>query len=207
MGASGSYTQVHRLLSIETPLGADVLLLQGLTGREGISRMFSYSLDMLAHDNDSISFNNIVGQNVTITIRLADGTPRYINGYVSRFAQGATDDRYFTHYTAEVVPWLWFLTRQADCRIFQNMAVPDIITQVFGAFSVAKFQNKLTGTYPALEYCVQYRETSFNFVSRLMEENGIFYYFRPHHQRRAHRGSGGRSQRARELSACVDRQL
>jgi type VI secretion system secreted protein VgrG len=152
-------------------------LLQGLTGREGISRMFSYSLDMLAHDNDSISFNNIVGQNVTITIRLADGTPRYINGYVSRFAQGATDDRYFTHYTAEVVPWLWFLTRQADCRIFQNMAVPDIITQVFGAFSVAKFQNKLTGTYPPLEYCVQYRETSFNFVSRLMEENGIFYYF------------------------------
>ncbi|MGA2982351.1 MAG: type VI secretion system tip protein TssI/VgrG [Terriglobia bacterium] len=179
MGASGSsYTQANRLLSIDTPLGTDALLLQGLTGGEGISRMFSYDLDLLAYGNDSITFNDIVGQNVTITIQLADGTPRYINGYVSRFAQGATDDRYFTHYTAQVVPWLWFLTRQADCRIFQNLAVPDIITQVFGLFSgFPKFQNKLTGTYPTLEYCVQYRETSFNFVSRLMEENGIFYYF------------------------------
>ena len=179
MGASGSsYTQANRLLSIDTPLGTDALLLQGLTGGEGISRMFSYDLDLLAYGNDSITFNDIVGQNVTITIQLADGTPRYINGYVSRFAQGATDDRYFTHYTAQVVPWLWFLTRQADCRIFQNLAVPDIITQVFGLFSrLPKFQNKLTGTYPTLEYCVQYRETSFNFVSRLMEENGIFYYF------------------------------
>ncbi len=176
--SSSSYTQANRLLSIDTPLGKDVLLLQGLTGHEGISRLFSFDLDLLAYDNDSITFNDIVGQNVTITIQLADGTPRYINGYVSRFAQGGTDDRYFTHYTAQIVPWLWFLTRQADCRIFQNLAVPDIITQVFGLFSTfPKFQKKLTGTYPPLEYCVQYRETSFNFVSRLMEENGIFYYF------------------------------
>lgn len=179
MGTSGSsYTQANRLLSIDTPLGTDVLLLQSLTGHEGISRLFSYELEMLAYDNDSITFNDIVGQNVTVTIQLADGTPRYINGYVSRFAQKGTDDRYFTHYTAQIVPWLWFLTRQADCRIFQNLAVPDIITQVFGLFSTfPKFQKKLTGTYPTLEYCVQYRETSFNFVSRLMEENGIFYYF------------------------------
>ena len=178
MGDSESYTQANRLLSIDTPLGTDVLLLQSLTGHEGISRLFNYELEMLAYDNDSITFNDIVGQNVTITIQLADGTPRYINGYVSRFAQGGTDDRYFTHYTAQVVPWLWFLTRQADCRIFQNLAVPDIITQVFGLFSgFPKFQKKLTGTYPTLEYCVQYRESSFNFVSRLMEENGIFYYF------------------------------
>lgn len=178
MGASGSsYTQAKRLLSIKTPLGKDVLLLHGLTGHEGISRLFSFELDLLAYANDSIMFKDIVGQNVTITIQLADGTPRYINGYVSRFAQGGTDDRYFTHYTAQVVPWLWFLTRQSDCRIFQNKTVPDIISDVFGLFSASKFQKKLTGTYPALEYCVQYRETSFNFVSRLMEENGIFYYF------------------------------
>ena len=178
MGSSGSsYTQANRLLSIDTPLGTDVLLLQNLAGHEGVSRMFSFDLDVLAYANDSILFSDIVGQNVTITIQLADGTPRYINGYVSRFAQGGTDDRYFTHYTAQVVPWLWFLTRAADCRIYQNLAVPDIITNVFGLFSQAKFQNKLTGTYPTLEYCVQYRETAFNFISRLMEENGIFYYF------------------------------
>jgi type VI secretion system secreted protein VgrG len=84
----------------------------------------------------------------------------------------------FTHYHAQVVPWLWFLTRQADCRIFQNLAVPDILTQVFNLFPNFKdFRLSLQATYPQLEYCVQYRETSFNFVSRLMEECGIFYYF------------------------------
>ena len=172
-----SYSQDNRLLSIDTPLGKDVLLLQELSGHEGTSRLFSYELDLLAYDNDSIAFEDIVGQNVTITIQLPDGSPRYINGYVSRFTQGATDERYFTHYHAQVVPWLWFLTRQADCRIFQNMKPPDIITAVLDLFSNNDYRTSLQGDYPTLEYCVQYRETSFNFVSRLMEQYGIFYYF------------------------------
>jgi type VI secretion system secreted protein VgrG len=175
--ADVSYSQDNRLLSIDTPLGKDVLLLQDLTGYEGISRLFSYELNLLAYDNDSIVFSDIVGQNVTITLSSPSGTPRYINGYVSRFTQGETDSRYFTHYRAQVVPWLWFLTRQADCRIYQNLAVNDIISQVFNLFSFNDFRLSLTNTYPQLEYCVQYRETSFNFVSRLMEEFGIFYYF------------------------------
>ena len=134
-----SYTQDHRLMAIDTPLGKDVLLLQELNGYEGISRLFSYELDLLAYDNDSISFSDIVGQKVSITLQLPDGTPRYISGYVSRFTQGETDERLFTHYRAQVVPWLWFLTRQADCRIFQNMAVPDIISQVFDPFNFKDF--------------------------------------------------------------------
>jgi type VI secretion system secreted protein VgrG len=175
--ASVSYTQDNRLLILDTPLGKDVLLLQELTGYEGISRLFTYELNLLAYDNDSIVFSDIVGQSVTITLSSPSGTPRYINGYVSRFTQGDTDERNFTHYHAQVVPWLWFLTRQADCRIFQNLAVNDILSQVFNLFSFSDFRLSLTGTYPQLEYCVQYRETSFNFVSRLMEEFGIFYYF------------------------------
>lgn len=139
--------------------------------------MFRYDLDLLAYQNESVIFNQIVGQNVSVALQLASGKPRYINGYISRFAQAETDQRYFTAYTAELVPWLWFLTRNSDCRIFQNLSVPDIIAQVFSQFPSAHFQNKLTGTYPTLEYCVQYRETSFNFVCRLMEEYGIFYYF------------------------------
>jgi type VI secretion system secreted protein VgrG len=172
-----SYSQDHRLLAIDTPLGKDVLLLQGLAGNEGISRLFSYELDILAYNNDSISFKDIVGQKVTIRIQLPDGSPRYINGYVSRFTQGDTDDRFFTHYRAQIVPWLWFLTRQADCRIFQNMTPPDIVSQVLNLSSFKDFRTSLSAMYPTLEYCVQYRETSFNFVSRLMEEYGIFYYF------------------------------
>jgi type VI secretion system secreted protein VgrG len=172
-----SYSQDHRLIAVETPLGKDVLLLQELTGYEGISRLFSYELDLLAHENDSITFKDILGKKVSITLNLPDETPRYINGYVSRFTQGGSDERTFTRYHAQVVPWLWFLTRQADCRIFQNLAVPDIISQVFNLFDFKDFRLSLKGSYPQLEYCVQYRETSFNFVSRLMEEFGIFYYF------------------------------
>jgi type VI secretion system secreted protein VgrG len=175
--AQDEYSQDHRLIAVDTPLGKDVLLLQELTGIEAISSLFSYELNLLAYENDSIVFKDIVGQKVTITLNLPDGTPRYINGYVSRFTQGGTDARLFTHYHAQVVPWLWFLTRQADCRIFQNLAVPDIISQVFNLFDFKDFRLSLKGSYPQLEYCVQYRETSFNFVSRLMEEFGIFYYF------------------------------
>jgi len=172
-----TYTQDQRLLAIDTPLGKDVLLLQEITGHEGISRLFSYEVDLLAHDNARISFKDIVGQKVSISFRLPDGSARYISGYISRFTQGSTDDRFFTHYHAQVVPWLWFLTRQADCRIFQNMAVPDIISKIFDPFGFKDFKLHLKSSYPELEYCVQYRETSFNFVSRLMEEFGIFYYF------------------------------
>lgn len=172
-----SYSQDHRLLAIETPLGKDVLLLQEMTGYEGLSRLFTYELDLLAYDNDSLEFKSIVGQKATISIQLPDGSRRRINGYISRFTQGESDERLFTRYHAQLVPWLWFLTRQSDCRIFQNLSVPDIISQVFNLFSFQDFRLNLSGTYPTLEYCVQYRETSFNFVSRLMEEYGIFYYF------------------------------
>ena len=77
-----------------------------------------------------------------------------------------------------VRPWLWFLTRTADCRIFQEMTVPDILKKVFADHGAADFKFELTGTYRKWTYCVQYRETDFNFVSRLMEQEGIYYYFR-----------------------------
>ena len=176
MASSGSYTQENRLLSITTPLGEDVLLLTSLSGHEGISRLFSFGLELLS-ENKSISFDDIVGQPVTAKLLLSEtGTPRYFSGIVSRFAQSGADAR-FTKYHMEVVPWLWFLTRTANCRIFQNLSVTDIIKQVFSDCKVSSYKISTTNTYDPLEYCVQYRETDFNFVSRLMEHNGIFYYF------------------------------
>jgi type VI secretion system secreted protein VgrG len=171
-----AYTQENRLIAIDTPLGDDVLLLQGFTGHEGMSRLFSFHLDLLS-DQSSIDFNDIIGQQVTIRVLLSDGSSeRYFNGYVSRFAQSGADKR-FTHYQMEVVPWLWFLTRIADCRIFQNMTIPDIIQKVFQSRGYSDFKLSLAASYDPREYCVQYRETDFNFVSRLMEQYGIFYYF------------------------------
>lgn len=169
------YSQEGKIIAVDTPLGKDVLLLQGFSGREGISQPFCFNLDLLSEE-DSISFADVVGKSVTISVELADESVRYFNGYVSRFAQSGADGR-FTHYHAEVVPWLWFLTRNSDCHIFQNLAAPDIVTKIFQELSFQDYQNKLQGTYPQLEYCVQYRETHFNFVSRLMEHYGIFYFF------------------------------
>jgi type VI secretion system secreted protein VgrG len=169
------YAQEDRLIGIDTPLGKDVLLLQGFTGHEAISRLFSFQLDLLSEKN-SISFKDIIGQNVTIRVTLADGARRYFNGVVSRFAQSGSDLR-FAHYQMEVVPWLWFLTRIADCRIFQNMTIPDIIKKVFSSRGFSDFKDSLTATYDQREYCAQYRESDFNFVSRLMEQYGISYFF------------------------------
>src|SRR5882672_4743229 len=169
------YTQEKRLIAIETPLGNDLLLLKSFAGHESISRLFAFSLDLLS-ENASISFDQIVGQRVSISITQVDGDKRYINGFVSRFSQSGADAR-FTHYHAEVVPWLWFLTRTAACRIFQNMTVPDIITKVFTDLGFSDSKKSLQGTYEQWDYCVQYRETAFNFVSRLMEQEGIYYFF------------------------------
>ncbi len=169
------YAQDNRLIGIDTSLGKDVLLLQGFTGREGISRLFSFHLD-LASEKDSISFKDIIGQSVTIRVNLADNSHRYFNGFVSRFAQSGSDVR-FTNYQMEVVPWLWFLTRIADCRIFQEKTIPNIIEEVFKSRGFKDYKLSLTASYDQREYCVQYRETDFNFVSRLMEQYGIFYFF------------------------------
>src|SRR5215831_15236198 len=171
-----TYTQENRPIAIDTPLGEDALLLRGFTGQEGISRLFSFDLDLLAES--SVSFKEIVGQRVTIRVDIDDSgrRKRYINGFVSRFALSGSDAR-FTYYRAEIVPWLWFLTRTADCRIFQNMTVPDIISKVFKDLGFTDFKNRLEGTFEPRDYCVQYRETDFNFVSRLMEQYGIFYFF------------------------------
>ncbi len=171
-------TQATHRIAISTQLGKDALLLRGFIGSEGISRPFHFDLDLLSQ-NDSINFQDVIGTNVTLQIVTADGSQRYWDGFISRFSQGP-QERHLTAYHAEMVPWLWFLTQTADCRIFQNQKVPDIIQEVFTGLGYHDFELRLYGSYAPRDYCVQYRETSFNFVSRLMEEEGICYYF--HHE-------------------------
>src|SRR5262245_55905753 len=123
-----AFTQDGRLIAIETPLGKDALLLQGFTGQEGISRLFSFQLDLLAER--PVALKSLLGQRASVRVLLADGGTRYFNGIICRFALLGSERRFF-HYRAELVPWLWFLTRTADCRIFQNQSIPDIITTIF----------------------------------------------------------------------------
>jgi type VI secretion system secreted protein VgrG len=175
MGELMAIAQEHRRIAISTPLGKDKLLLRGFTGSEAISQLFHFDLDLLS-ENDSIKFQDVVGKNVTLRIYDAAGVERHWNGFISRFSQGAQDRR-VTAYRAQMVPWLWFLTRTADCRIFQNQKAPDIIQKIFNDLGFSDFKLRLYGDFVTRDYCVQYRETDFNFVSRLMEEEGICYYF------------------------------
>jgi type VI secretion system secreted protein VgrG len=166
-------------MAISTPLGEDALLLVSFRGREGFSRLFEFKLDLLS-DNKEIHPKNIVGCNVSFHIGKKHAHRRIFNGYVKEFtAGGPTRNNKHRKYGATVVPWLWFLTRTADCRIFQYKTAPEIIACIFHDLGFNDFDmTKLRGSYPQRTYCVQYRETDFNFVSRLMEEEGIFYFFR-----------------------------
>jgi type VI secretion system secreted protein VgrG len=168
-------TQAGRLSTITTPLAQDELLLEELSGQEDLSGLFQFTLSLLSN-NPSIPFTAIVGKPATIHILHADGEQRHINGVISHFSQGSMEAGFIRYYTT-LVPWLWNLTRTADCRIFHNKMVPDIIRQIFQDLGFSDFKMRLMGSYQPRTYCVQYRETDFHFVSRLMEEEGIFYFF------------------------------
>lgn len=165
-----------RLMQITTPLGEDTLLFHRLQAREELSRPFEHQLTLLSGQRD-IDLDALLGKQVSVQLSLPNGRNRYFSGYLTRFAQSGMVGRYH-RYTATSRPWLWFLTRTADCRIFQDMTVPDIIKKVFADHPTADFEFKLSAAYRTWTYCVQYRETDFNFVSRLMEQEGIYYYFR-----------------------------
>jgi type VI secretion system secreted protein VgrG len=172
-----SPTQDRRLLNVSTPLGKDALLLRRFSGREAISELFSFRLELLSVDT-AVRFDGIVGQRVDFALRLADNASyRPFNGFVSAFAQ-LSDEGRFAVYEAEVVPWLWFLGRASDCRIFQNLTVPEIIENVFGEAGFGDYEMRLSRPYRTWEYLVQYRETHLNFVLRLMEQEGICFFFR-----------------------------
>jgi len=176
------YTQEHRPIRIATPLGDDELLITAFRGSEEISRLFHFELSLLSH-NHSIDFKKIIGGNVTVSILLGNGEERFFNGLVASFSQSSGNveaegsGEVFSQYTATIVPWLWLLTKTADLRIFQGKSAVDIIEQIFTEKGLSDFTKKLNATYSPRTYCVQYRETDFSFISRLMEEEGISYYF------------------------------
>jgi len=170
-----NYTQDNLLFSISTPLGKDKLLLNGFHGEEQVSGLFQFTLEMVSEDK-ALDFDEIVGKDATITIECSNGSKRYISGMVSRFVQAGITAEFSTYY-AELRPWAWMLTMTTDSRIFQNKSVPDIIEAVFTDLGFSDYRNALKGTYTAREYCVQYQESAFSFISRLMEDEGIFYFF------------------------------
>ena len=172
-------SQATRSLVLATPLGDDAIQLTAISGFEEMSRLFDFQLDMVS-ENCDIDPAQLVGKNVTFGVRKPDGDYRYFNGIVQSFSAGDQDkwdDREIRYYSAKVSPWLWMLTRTSDCRIFQEKNTIEIIEQIFGDLGFSDYEIK-SGNGMTREYCVQYRETDFNFVSRLLEEEGMFYFFK-----------------------------
>ena len=174
-------------MTVSTPLGEDKLLLMGFEGTEGISQLFSFRLELMATNSTKVEFDKLLGQELAVTMEIGSEDPqsttatyRYFRGICRRFEQGNRNQD-FTSFRAEIVPQFWLTTRTAQSRIFQHMSVPDILKKVLAGLKV---NYQLEGTFEKREYCVQYRETDFNFVCRLMEEEGIFYFFK--HTQDAH---------------------
>jgi len=162
-------------LSVSTPLGPGVLRLTGFDGREGISELYSFHLDLVAPDGRDIPFEAVLGQDVVVSVALPDGQTRYFHGFCNRFASG--DRASARSYEAEIVPRAWLLTLRSRSRIFQELSIPQIVARVLGDVPGLAFDLRLQRTYSPRPYVVQYDETDFAFVSRLMEEEGISYFF------------------------------
>jgi type VI secretion system secreted protein VgrG len=170
-----SYTQDDQPLAIETPLGKDKLLLESFEGQEQLSGLFSFRLVCLSVE-EQIDDAKLVGKQVSFRVDRGDGSPRWFTGHVARFSWIGRDD-VLTRWSLEVVPGLWFASLTSDCKIFQNLSVPDVVSQVIGDFSQVTLSKKISGSHSPWEYCVQFRETDFAFVSRLMQFEGISYFF------------------------------
>lgn len=168
--------QTNRPISVTSPLGPDKLLLVGITGQETVSRLFRYQFEVLAKIGTDVPFDKLLGQSVTAELQFLtqDSKKRYFNGICCRVSEDAQDDR-FTTYHLEIVPKFWLASRKAQSRIFQQKSVPDILKKVLEGYD-ATFE--LQGTFEKRDYCVQYRETDFNFACRLMEEEGIYFFFK-----------------------------
>ncbi len=166
--------QANRQITVVTPLGRDKLLLAGFTGREAISQLFKFELDLAAHNGTPVPFDKLLGQDISLEVALPEGKKRHWHGIVSRMGEGERD-RDFTRYWVEMVPRFWLWTKRVQSRIFQHESVLEILKKVLNGLDPIF---ELQGTFHARDYTVQYRESDFDFVSRLMEEEGIFYFFK-----------------------------
>ena len=171
--------QAERRIGIETPLGKDKLLLTAFSGEERMSGLFRFELQMLSEEG-SIKPDEIVGKPVDFYVRHPDDEKRYFNGVVNRFVYAGKNDRVHM-YRAQVVPWMWLLTKGSDCREHETNGqsnAKDIIDGLLHDLGFSDYSWSLKRTPENRDYCVQYRETHYEFLTRLLAEEGIYYYFK-----------------------------
>ena len=169
--------KVVRLVKLVSPLG-EALLFNRLEGSDGLSRNGEYRVTVLSRRPD-IKGDELLGKSVSVKAVTPRGGLREFNGLAVGFYQVGQQGRYH-QYLIVVRPWTWLLTRTSDCKIFQDKTVRQIIEAVLADHPYADFEFQLAGQYTPWDYCVQYRESDFNFLARLMEQEGIHFFFRHH---------------------------
>lgn len=165
-----------RTVQVHTVLNAEQLKFRAMRGQEGLSQLFEFEVDMVS-PSFNLDLKKLLGTSLTLELQ-DEGASRFLNGTVVRFELVGRANETGRHYIyrALVQPWLWYLTRTTDCRIFQNKSVPDVLDEVLGKYGF-EYEKRLSGSYRPWEYCVQYQESDFAFVCRLMEHEGIAYHF------------------------------
>lgn len=162
------------------------LLIRSISGVEALSTLFAYEV-VLYSTSENVDFAEVLGHDMSVGLQLPDETERYIHGYVSNFASVGVDGSHFL-YRAELRPTMWLLGHSVNSRIFQDETVPDIVRKVLGEHGISGYEEHLgksnRGPYLPWKYCVQYRESDLAFVSRLLEYEGIHYWFE--HTKTAH---------------------
>lgn len=169
---------MNRVILAHTPLAGNRLFFKSLIGEEKISEPYSYEVELLSPINN-INLRELLGKSLTIELRSPLLPSRYLNGYITRMTlvgRESSGERYYI-YRATVQPGLWYLTQNRDFRIWQEKTVPEIISSILADYQI-QLESKLTWNYRQWGFCVQYQESDFNFISRLMEHEGIYYYFR-----------------------------
>jgi len=172
-----SPTQTNRKARFRSSLGPDALLLIDMIAREAVSELFEFQLTVVGEDED-LDLYSLLGECVRVEFDLTrPGAMRYFSGYVTEFTFSGYRGNY-AEFKLTLRPWLWFLTRSTNNRIFQDKTVPEIVDEICQEHGFTDIANSLSGTYDQREFCVQFRESDFDFISRLMEEEGIYYFFK-----------------------------
>ncbi len=154
----------------------DDLVLTRAVIHEGLSKLTEMTVEFMC-PKANVNLKEIVGKDMRVHLRTENGEDRVFSGLCVS-AETADSNDSFSLFTAQVRPWFWMLTRAFNCRIFQEKSAVDIIEEVLNDRGLSDFENKLTDDYVKRTYCVQYRETDYDFLCRLMEEEGIYFYFK-----------------------------
>lgn len=174
---------MSRTITLKAPATKEKFLLGKLTMREELGRLFSAELELLSAAGDQ-DFNALLGKDITVTLDMEEHGKKFYHGYIAEVSQAPASGRFYG-YRVRLVPWLWFLTLAGDCRIYQNLTAPEIIEKILREMGLTDFSLKLQHTYRRRDICIQYRETHWQFISRLMEQEGIYFF--TEHQAGKHR--------------------